>query len=158
MNAPSPSEKKDITFKKVGNSGVQVSETESDYRQSMDLLERHGMKALTYQEALVILMKDEVLKNSLKDRWFWLAGSGIDREESFTIDEKGELVRSTEKNMEKLVRAWSGNKVPYLVVLPDEFAAYIGRRFGIGGYDAWPGDVAPVVVGVNKDFKPGVEK
>lgn len=157
MNTPGSSQKKEAPFKKVGTFGALISRTESNYKQSMYLLERNGMKALTYQEALVLLMRDEVLKNALKDEWFWLSGNGIDREESFTIDEKGELVRRTEKNMEKLVRAWSGNNQPYLVVLSDEFAAYVGRRFGIGGHDAWPGDVAPVVVGVSKDFKLGTE-
>lgn len=139
-------------FRNVGAFGAQVSKTNANYEQSMQLLERNDMKALTYQEALVLLMKDEVLKNTLKDNWFWLAGNGIDREESFTIDEKGEMVKGTEKNKEKLVRAWSGNNTPYLMVLSDDFSATVGRRFGIGGHDAWPGDVAPVVVGVSKDF------
>lgn len=153
MNTSGSSKKKEVPFKKVGTFGALVSETEADYKQSMSLLERYGMKALTYQQALVLLTKDEALKNALKDKWFWLTGNGIDREESFTIDEEGELVRGTETNIERLVRAWSGNNQPYLVVLSDEFAAYVGRRFGIGGYDAWPGDVAPVVVGVSKNFK-----
>lgn len=137
-------------FKKVGNFGAQVSFTEANHRQSMRLLERNGLKALTYREALVLLMKDEVLKNALKGKWFWLAGNGIDREEVFTVDGTGEIVKGKEKDKEKLVRAWSGDNQPYLMVLSDEFAAYVGRRFGVGGYDAWPGDVAPLVVGIRK--------
>lgn len=153
MNSNASPKNREMPFKKTGTFDVQVSETESNYDQSMLLLEKYGLRALTYQEALVILMKDEALKNALKDKWFWLAGSGIDREESFTVDRNGELVRAPEKNIEKLVRAWSGNSTPYLVVLSDDFAAYVGRRFGIGGHDAWPGDVAPVVVGVIKEHK-----
>lgn len=152
MNSNPSSKTREISFKEVGTFGAQVSMTEANYKESMQLLESNGMKALTYKEALVLLMKDEVLKNTLKDKWFWLAGNGVDREESFTIDEKGDIVKETEKNKEKLVRAWSGNNTPYLMVLSDDFADYVGRRFGIGGYDAWPGDIAPAVVGVSKDF------
>jgi hypothetical protein len=139
----------------TGNSGAAlfVLNEGANHSKSMKTLEDANLRSLKYQEALSLLMKDEVLKNALKGTWFYLSGEGMDKHGLFTVNSKGELVglEATE-SYEKIVRVWSGPHPLSLVVLSADDARQDGRRFDLyAGYG--PDDVAPVVVGVPKDWK-----
>jgi hypothetical protein len=132
----------------TGNS-LFISEKGANHSGSMKALEDNGLKALTYQEALPLLMKDEKLKNSLKGKWFYLAGAGTDKDGLFTVDENGELVEK-KASPENTVRVWSGKQPFSLVVGSGAAVAADGGRFGLVA-DYTPDYVAPVVVGVPKE-------
>jgi hypothetical protein len=120
----------------------------------MKALMEGDLKALKYQEALLLLMKDETLKNALKGKWFYLAGEGMDKGGHFTIDGRGELVgRQGTVSPENTVYVYGGSNPLALGVDSDAGAAQVGRRFDLFAYGVVPLDVAPVVVGVPKDFK-----
>ena len=95
-------------------------------------------------------MNDEQLKNSLKEKPFWLARAGMKKHGIFTFNEKGELREVTEKeklSVEQKVHAWSGEQPLTLHVCSDNETAYIGWRFSLGAHHM-PQIIAPVVVGV----------
>ena len=147
-------------FKSVsGSTGktLYVLQEEADYFRSMELLSNATLRPVTYQELLPLLMNDEYLPlqmndlmNLLKEKWFWLAGDGMDKSGRFTIDDKGKLREITEK--EKLseewkVYAWPGKQRLMLHIDSDDFAADRGQRYHLGAH-LMPQEVAPVVVGV----------
>jgi hypothetical protein len=146
--------RKKLGFKEVKTSTggmLYVSEKRADYSTSKSMLEQADLELITRQEALSTLMKDKKLKESLKDKWFWLAGEGMNKErELYTIDKNGELVEVTGKaSPEKTVRVWNGENPLSLGVRSDGYARQDGRRFVLAANDG-PGYVAPVVVGKAK--------
>lgn len=95
-------------------------------------------------------MNDEQLKNSLKEKSFWLARAGMKKHGIFTFNEKGELREVTEKeklSVEQKVHAWSGEQPLTLHVCSDNDTANIGWRFSLGAHHM-PQMIASVVVGV----------
>lgn len=139
----------------TGNSGAAlfVLNEGANHSKSMKTLEDANLRPLKYQEALSLLMKDEVLKNALKGTWFYLSGEGMDKHGLFTVNSKGELVglEATE-SYEKIVRVWSGPHPLSLYVHSVDDARQFGGRFDLDA-NYGPDDVAPVVVGVPKDWK-----
>ena len=121
----------------------------------MKLLSEAGLRPLSYQELLPLLMEDEQLRNTLKGKRFWIAGQGMNKNGIFTIDEKGELVPllqgffKKKTSVEQKVRVFSGNQPLSFGVDSDYGAADLGRRFNLLA-DVVPQFVAPVVVGVPK--------
>ena len=147
----------------TGNSGAAlfVSNKGANHPNSMKVLEDANLRPLTRQEALPLLMRDEALKEALKGKWFYLAGAGMDKSGLFTINYMGELVEGAEKvALDERVYVYKGANPLCLLVHSDYYAAQGGRRFALYADDV-PYDVAPVVVGVAKDFKlelkPGVQ-
>ena len=140
-----------LGFKEVTSStGVTLymSERKADYPASKGMLEKAQLTFLTYQEALSILTKDDKLKESLKDKWFYLAGKGMNKKlDLYKINKKGELVKKAESTpVEMTVRVWNGENPLSLLVLSGGGASFYGRRFNLYAYFE-PDGVAPVVVG-----------
>lgn len=147
------------TKSKFGNFEEVVGETatlhilykNANHKNSMRLLDEAGLEAYTSHEILLILTKDETLKNELKGKWFYLAEKGMDKDGIFTIDDKGELIDIKDKglSLEMRVRTWSWKNPLSLCVNSDDYVAYDGWRFLLNAGDA-PNLVAPVVVGKPK--------
>ena len=126
-----------------------ILKKEATHPDSMKLLSEAGLRPMTYQELLPLLMEDEQLRNTLKGKQFWLAGQGIEKEGVFTINEKGELRDITKEenpSAERKAHVQSGNQPLSFDVHPDD-ATYIGWRFYLGA-NTNPLYAAPVVVGV----------
>jgi hypothetical protein len=141
-------------FKQItGNTGASifVLNKRADQHNSMGTLKEADLVPFTYQEILPILTKDEKLKGELKGKWFYLEGSGLNKESSlYTIDEKGELVEiKGNVSIENTVRVWNGTNPLSLDVYSDDVAALRGWRFFLLA-DSVPHVVAPVVVGKAK--------
>ena len=140
-------------FKQVnGATGktLHILEKRANHPESMKLLSEAGLRPMTYQEILSLLMEDEQLKNALKGKGFWLAGQGMEKEGVFTISKKGEIrkIRWREKlSVERKAHVQSGNKPLSFIVYSDYYAAHFGWRFYLGA-NTDPLYVAPVVVGV----------
>ena len=150
-------------FKPVsGTTGatIHVLNQEADHATSMKLLQEAGLRLYTYQEILPLLIKDEGLKDSLKDKWFYLAKSGVNKDGLYRVDEKGGLSRMgkqwTTISVEEKVRVWSGNDPLSLDVYSDDFAAKAGVRFFLVADDLGH-VVAPVVVGTSNDCESAAE-
>ncbi len=129
---------------------LHILEKRANHPESLKLLSEAGLRPMTYQEILPLLMEDEQLKNALKERWFWIAGQGMKKEGVFTINEKGELRDITKEenpSAEQNVRVWSGNQPLSFFVYSDYYAAYVGKCFDLDA-SLRPQYVAPVVVGV----------
>lgn len=137
-----------MTFEMMDMDKIRIIEKAADYSASKKLLEHEGLVFLTYREALSALTKDGKLLDSLKGRWFYLAGRGMDKDGIVTIDDKGELIEIMDRNLslEMRVRAWPGKNSLSLFVLSDDDAVYDGGRFGLDAGNV-PDLVAPVVVG-----------
>jgi hypothetical protein len=147
-----------LRFKELkGNTGatLHVARTNANYLKSQAILEKAGLEFFTRQEILLILTKDEVLKESLKGTWFYVAGIGLHTGLTLaTIDEKGELIeRKGKVSPEMTVRVWDGDN-PLYVVVGSDGVAQVGGRFGVGACLV-PVNAAPVVVGKAKaELKP----
>ncbi len=129
---------------------LHILEKRANHPESMKLLSEAGLRPMTYQELLLLLMEDEQLKNALKGKHFWLAGQGIEKEGVFTINEKGELreiAREERLSAERKVNVCKGNRPLSFGVYSDYVAPGIGWRFFLYA-DYEPQIAAPVVVGV----------
>ena len=139
-------------FKPVtGSTGVMlhVLEKRSDHSTSMKLLDESGLMPFAREEMLSILVKDEKLKEFLKGKWFYLAGSGAKENGLYTLNEDGNLTSGKCQSIENTVRVWPGDKPLSLNVYFDYNAASHSWRFGLdAAFD--PHDDAPVVVGKPK--------
>ncbi len=60
----------------VKQDGVNLT---GNHAKSIKILQDNGMRALTYQEALVWLMQNPEIKEQLKNKWFYLEGVGTDK-------------------------------------------------------------------------------
>jgi hypothetical protein len=135
-------------FKEVGTTGVFLTYTSANYETSMELLRQRGLRALTYQEALALLVKNLDLKEELKGKkWFYLADqSGTQLSGFYTINEHEELVPKR-GNAEETLFAWKGSRPLSLGVHADDNQRIKERRFVLVAN--YTGDaVAPAVVGV----------
>ena len=127
---------------------IHVLNQEANRAASMKLLQEAGLRPYTYQEMIPLLMKDERLKNSLKNKRFYLAGSETYKVGLYAVDEKGELadIGKRKLSVEEKVLVWSGKNPLALAVGSDDDAANYGGRFGLDA-DCDPRVAAPVVVG-----------
>lgn len=135
-----------VSFREISNSGVSIAFTNANQKDSMSLLQQNGLRAMTYQEALVTIDKNPELKEQLKGKWFWLDGKGTELSGYYTFNEKGELTKG-KGNIEKTVYAWSGSQPLSLSVRTDGDARFYERRYSLSAYGG-PSGVASVVVGV----------
>ena len=127
-----------------------VLETRVNHAKSMDLLDKACLMPFERQEILLLLMNDEVLKNALKGKWFYIAGKGLEEDGIYTINDKGDLVEIKGKiSTEMKVSAWKGPHPLSLNVYSDDLAADYGRRFILNA-SVEPDYTAPVVVGKPK--------
>jgi hypothetical protein len=158
--APQASETRYGGFKPVvGDTGAILYVLEpsngASYLKSMKLLDDANLRPLTRQAILLLLMKDEKLKNFLKGKWFWLAGQDMEEGGIFTIDKKGELrereIGKEEKlSVEQEVCVRPGEQPLSFYVLSDDYAAGYGWRFVLLAGSVLR-DVAPMVVGMPTD-------
>lgn len=142
-------------FQEVGTTGVFTAQTEANQTNSMDQLQKNGLKALTYQEALIKIGQNPELKEQLKGRWLYLDGKATELSGFYMFNEKGELAKISgpailkkgKGDLEKIVFVLKGSQPLSLLVQTDDFARYGGFRFGI--YATYGhSDVAGMVVGV----------
>ena len=148
-----------IEFREVGTTGVFMARTEASLEDSMDLLQQNGLRALTYQEALVKMDQSPALKGRLKGRWLYLDGKGVTLSGFCSFDEEGELTKGKarvddpmgpQEDMERTVYVLKGSRPLSLLVLTDDFTRYSGFRFDlVANYG--PSVVAGAVVGVRAD-------
>ena len=142
-----------VAFREVSNSGVSIAFTNANHKDSMSILQQNGLRAMTYQEALVKIDQNPELKEQLKGRWFYLAGEGTELSGFYTFNEKGELTRG-KGNIEKTIYAYSGSQPLSLFVLTAYLARIDERRYGFDAVDG-PSGVAGVVVGVRDAHEVG---
>jgi hypothetical protein len=159
--APQASETRFGDFKPiVGSTGATIYALQAgaNHTKSMALLSEAGLRPFKEKEIILLLMKDEVLKTELKNKWFYIDGVGSEKSGLFTLNEEGKLVkvdslpRAARKKVspENIVRAYPGQQPLSFLVDSDDYAAYYGRRFDLLAYFG-PHVVAPVVVGVPAD-------
>jgi hypothetical protein len=144
-----------VEFREVGTTGVFMAHTEANQKNSMNLLQQNGFRALTYQEALTKIDQNPELKEQLKGRWLYLDGKGSELSGFYIFNEKGELTKISgpailkkgQGDLEKIVFVLKGSQPLSLLVQTDDFARYGGFRFGL--YATYGQSVvAGVVVGV----------
>jgi hypothetical protein len=145
--------REELGFKEArGSTGaaLYISKTSADHKKSMAILEKAELVPFTHQKILSILVNDEELKESLKGKWFYVAGKGTDKNGLYTIDANGELVERKENtSVEKTVRVWQGPQPLSLFVSSVNGVSLSARRFLLNA-DFEPDVVAPVVVGEPK--------
>lgn len=132
-------------FEEVGNSGVFVSWTRSNFEDSMDILEENGLEPLAYPEAMKKLDKHIGLKEVLKGNRFYLKDGvdpGLNR-----VDENGNIVFG-KGGVERTVHVHNDKQFVMLYVNRDAEIEYKKK----GRYELWiggdPNRVAKVVIGV----------
>jgi hypothetical protein len=124
---------------------IEVISQRANHPKSMEILAKHGLRPLTYREAL---SRSSELINTLKGKWFYLDGQGMQKFGIHTFNEKGKLVGLTgNESIDQKVRVWPGNNPLSLLVYSDDGARDLGRRYELNADDG-PSLVAPVVVGV----------
>src|SRR5208282_2574141 len=141
------------------------SETKFNQPTSMRLLTEAGLiSAADFSTEIPLLGSDKALRNVLTNNgststWFWTARQGLGRKEGvtgsgvlYTLGSDGRFHNGNGESIEDTTRVWSGNHPVCLDVHSDVYAAFDGRRFGLGAY-VGPLYVAPVVWGV----RPGHE-
>ena len=145
------------TARQNTSTSIVISYQKADHTASMEILERNGLRPLTYKEALTILTEKPELKEQLKGKWFWIAGdirnindlfTGSESDAYFTFDNKGNLSKG-KGNIEGTVHVWKGDDPFAFLVLAYDGASSVGRRFVFGALGR-SDDVAPVVVGAPK--------
>lgn len=146
-----------VEFREVGSTGVFMSDTKANQENSLRLLQQNGLRALSYQEALVKIDQTPELKEQLQGRWLYLDGKGTELSGFYVFNEKGEftkiagpaILKKGLGDLEKIVFVLKGSQPLSLLVQPDDFARYGGFRFGIYATYGHT-DVAGVVVGVKE--------
>ena len=124
-----------------------VFEIRADYRESMKILKEHGLRLLTFQEALVAIDKDPNLKEQLKGKRLYLDGRGSQLSEDYTFNDEGELTQGI-GDMERTVYAWKSSRPLSLDVRTDNKASHYGRRFYLNAFND-PQRSASAVVGIS---------
>ena len=145
-----------VEFREVSKTEVFIAQTEVNHKNSMSILQQNGFRPLTYQEAIVKIDQSPELKGQLKGKWFYLDGKGSSLSGYYTFNEKGELTQE-KGDPEKTVHAWKGAKPLSLIVLWEDDARRVGRRFDLYA-DIASSDVARVVVGVRAGHKAATPK
>jgi len=144
-----------VEFREVGTTGIFMAHTKANQKNSMNLLQQNGFRALTYQEALMKIDQNPELKEQLKGRWFYLDGKDSALSGFYIFNEKAELTKISgpailkkgKGDLEKIVFVLKGSQPPSLLVQTDDFARYGGFRFGLFATYG-QSDVAGLVVGV----------
>lgn len=139
-----------IEFTEPKNTLVLFGHTNSDYDMSMKLLKEKELRPLTYKEALITISQDDNLLGELKGKWFYIAN---DKEahklvNHYFFNKRGKLTHG-ERDPERNLYAWFGEKPLSIIVNNDEDTRESGRRFtldaGLPGIYA-----APVVLGIRQ--------
>lgn len=144
-------------FRKINAAAVHIFEIKANHADSMTLLQRYGLRPMTYQEAIVLIDGNPELKAQLKGKWFYLAGEGLKEGGYYTFNNEGKLTEG-KGDIEKTVYIYPGNMLLSLVVHNDEdFDRFCEMRFTLVAY-AGPQEVAPVVVGVRADHEVATPK
>ena len=137
-----------IEFTEPKNTLVLFGHTNSDYKMSMKLLEEKELRPLTYKEALITISQDYNLLGELKGKWFYIAN---DKEahklvNHYFFNKRGKLTHG-ERDPERNLYAWFGEKPLSIIVNNDEDTRESGRRFTL---DASLPEIyaAPVVLGI----------
>ena len=147
-----------VEFREVGTTGVFMAHTKANQKDSMNLLQQNGFRALTYQDALMKIDQNPELKEQLKGRWLYLDGKDSELSGFYIFNEKGELTKISgpailkkgKGDLEKIVFVLKGSQPLSLLVQTDDFARYGGFRFGLFATYG-QSDIAGVVVGVRVD-------
>ena len=142
-----------VAFRKISNSGVSIAFTNANQKESRSLLKQNGLRAMTYQEALVKIDQNPELKERLKGKWFYLAEKGTELPGLYHFNNKGELTQEKGNMENTVVRVWTGNRPLSLLVRTDDDARDLGKRYYLSA--SVPSDVASVVVGVRDAHEVG---
>ncbi len=130
-----------------GRAPLYVSNQDADHPETMKLLADNGLRPITYQEAFMCAPE---LIEKLAERWFFLAGTGIQEKGTYAWDENGKLAELTgSETYEQKVRVYSGTKALAIQIYVGRFD---GVSFKLHGHFL-PQYVAPVVVGVNTPLR-----
>lgn len=140
-----------IDFKEVGKTGVFVSQTDADHKNSLSILQQYGLEPLTYQEAIARINQHEQLKEQLKYTMFYLDGKCYLLPGFNTVDHNGELTPG-KRDIERTVFVNPGQQPLVLRVHADYDALFRKSRFNLYA-DGSPDEVAHVVVGVQAGHK-----
>ena len=146
----------------VGDSGAAlfVLDKKANHPDSIKLLDGEKLRPLRYQEALLLLMKDETLRKAVEGKCFYLSGAGLDKELlAYTVNAKGELVEIVEGiSPEKTVFVMKGNGPLSLDVVlgPLEDDTLTAGRYCLNAY-LKPDHLLSAVVGVPKDWSMPME-
>lgn len=127
---------------------VYILEAYANYSDSRGFLDKAGLRMPRYQEILPLLINDQKIRDSLKERWFYLEGKGLDKKlERYTINKEGELDEIKEDiSAERTVYVRNGKNPLVLAVSSDEFAASRGERFSLNANYA-PNMVTRLIIG-----------
>jgi len=131
---------------------VRVLAISSDYCGTLSSLKEHGLRAMTYPEALVILSRDANLKEKLKGKDFWIDGVGIYLNEwYYVLQPDGSLISGLSSDREKNVSVIKNQQMLLLVIYSDQDCAGLNWRYVIR--DSRPNIDAPsVAVGIPQDI------
>ena len=144
-----------VSFGEISSTGVFMAHTKANQKDSMNLLKQNGLRALTYQKALVKIDQNPELKGQLKGRWVYLDGKGTELSGFYMFNEKGELTKISgpailkkgKGDLEKIVFVLKGSEPLSLLVQTDDFSRYGGFRSGIYARYGHT-DIAGAVIGV----------
>jgi hypothetical protein len=113
--------------------------------ESMSLLKQNGLRALTHQEALILIDQNPELDRQLYTERFWLADEGSELSGYYTFNEKGKLTEG--KGDPKItVYVLKGSQPMMMQVMGGANEHYFIDTHNDPSWDA------SVVVGVKDDF------
>ncbi len=139
-----------VTFRKVGQTGIFFVNTEANHKESMELLRLHELRPLTYQEAIANLAQNPELKKYLQGTRFYLDGEGSQLSEYlpgyYTFNKKGELTQE-KGDVENTVYFYKGTQPLSLLVHTDAEVRWSEMRYDLDA-DTSPVLAAWTVVGV----------
>ena len=137
-----------IEFAEPANTVVVFGHTYSDYDMSMKLLQEKELHPITYKEALINISHDSNLLGQLKGTWFYISNDQEAHKlvNHYFFNKRGKLTHG-ERDPERNLYAWFGEKPLSLIVNDDEDTKESGRRFTI---DASLPKIyaAPIVLGI----------
>ena len=145
-----------VMFEKVGQTGIEFANTKANHKESMELLKLHGLRPLTYQEAIAILAQNPKLKKQLQGTRFYLDGKGSQLSGYYTFNEKGELTQG-KGDTEKTVYVYKGTQPLSLNVHTDADARWSEMRYDLDA-DASPVLAAWTVIGVRAGHEAAMPK
>lgn len=137
-----------IEFAEPANTVVIFGHTYSDYDMSMKLLKEKELRPITYKEALINISRDSNLLGELKGTWFYIANDQEAHKlvNHYFFNKRGKLTHG-ERDPERNIYAWFGEKPLSIIVNNDEDTKESGRRFTLDA--GLPGIYAsPVVLGI----------
>ncbi len=132
-------------------STIHIYDRPANYIDSMIFLHENGLRALTYQEALIGISGDLSIKERLKGKWFYLSGKGIKELGYYSFNDKGKIIQQN-ADLERTIYVYSGNKPLSLNVNIDPISSFDIRRFSLSAH-LDPKFVAPMIVGIKEEEK-----